>query len=263
MRGFEIVTVLVAVGTAVGCGAGAETETTGAASGDAATADYIADLNDLCVGTAIELRDIQIDPAIDPVGSDQNVAVNEARAKALPLFEALVPPEDLAEQHERYVALRTELIVISDRVIKALDDDDDKALQAAVRDRDERSAELFELGAEMGVEECGTDATAEEIAGMKKTIEVVETTGDPSQCTELFTKAYLELAFEASVENCESFQDDYEVARSFEARDFTTVGPLGVVGVTPNGGESDGVPATYLLRLEDGVWKVDSIETAQ
>lgn len=261
MRGFGVVMVLAAA-TAVGCGAGAETETTGSAPGEAAAADYLADLNDLCVSTAVELRDIQIDPAIDPVSSDQNVAVNEARTKALPLFEALVPPEELAEQHERYVALRTELIVISDRVIKALDDDDDKALQAAVRDRDERSAELFELGTEIGAEECGTASTAEEIAGMEKTIEVVETTGDPAQCTELFTKAYLELAFEASVENCESFQDDYEAARSFEATDFTTVGPLGVAVVTPNGGQSN-VPATYLMRLEEGVWKVDSIETAQ
>ena len=262
MRGFAMVAV-VAAATAVGCGAGAESETAGGGPGQAAATDYLADLADLCVSTAIELRDIQIDPAIDPVSSDQNVAVNEARAKALPLFEALVPPEDLAERHDRYVALRAELIVISDRVIKAIDEDDEKALQKAVRDREERSAELFELGAEMGAEECGTAATEEEIAGMEGTIEVVETTADPAQCTELFTKAYLELAFEASVENCESFQDDYEVAKSFEATDFTTVGPLGVVVVTPKGGESDGVPATYLMRLEDGIWKVDSIETAR
>jgi len=258
MRGFGIVAVLVAAATAVGCGAGGETAASGAANDEAAAA-YVSDLDGLCLSSAAEQREIAVDPELGATESERAVEANEARAKALPLFDELEPPPALAADHKRYVAALTELAVLNERVTNAIDSRDRARRTRAAARIARRTEQFLKLGADLGARECTDDATTSEIAYMTEAIDAVETTNDPAQCKERFTKDYLKLTHAGSLADCEAFQEDYEPADSFEAADLSTVGPFGFAEVTPIGGPSDGQTVRYLLHLDRGTWKVDAI----
>jgi hypothetical protein len=188
------------------------------------------------------------------------------RRKSLNQLEELEAPEDATRAWNRYLDIRHELSELRAKQLDLLEKGDEEALDPVNEKIGDLNDELDIEGKKAGLLACASVLPKDQAEEAKEVVEEVALTTDPKRvCRELVTQNYLDTGFEGSFKVCakfqreeaENFADDLEVEEVSGVADTSAA-----VTITETGGMYDGEESTWVLRREDGGWKVNLISAA-
>jgi hypothetical protein len=230
--------------------------------------DFTAEADEVCVEQVRAFQEVE-----DRLGSSTSIeeeakmqkALLPIREESLADLEGIEAPEESAKDWDRYLEIRAELRDLRKQQLELLEKGDEKALEPINEKIGDLNDELDVVGEKAGLLACASVLPKDQAKEAQEVVEEVALTTDPKRvCDELVTQNYLDVGFEGKYEECAKFQkenaDDF--ADKVKVEEVTGVADTSAsVKITEIGGIYDGEETTWVLRPEDGQWKVNLIST--
>jgi hypothetical protein len=238
-------------------------------SSEPSAEDFTAETDKICTEQIVAFQKIE-----DKLGSSTSLEdeaklqkqLMPARQTSLAELEEVEAPEDAAKQFDNYLEIRRELADLRKQQLQLLEKGDEEALDPINGKISDLNDELDEVGEQAGLKACASVLPKDQAEEAEKVVEEVALTTEPKRvCRELVTQNYLDVGFEGKFEECaefqreesENFADDVEVESVSGVADTSAA-----VQIIEVGGMYDGEESTWVLRREDGRWKVNLISAA-
>jgi ketosteroid isomerase-like protein len=238
-------------------------------SSEPSAEDFQAEADEVCVEQVRNFQEVE-----DRLGSSTSIQeeaklqkeLMPIREEAIAGLEEIEAPEESEKSWQRYMELREELRDLRKEQLKLLEEGDEEALEPLNEKISDRNDELDEVGQDAGLLACASVLPKDQAAEAEEVVEEVALTTDPKRvCDELVTQNYLDVGFEGKYEECAEFQREEaeNFAEEVEIEKVDGVADTSAsVTITETGGMYDGEESTWVLRREDGQWKVNLISTS-
>jgi hypothetical protein len=239
-----------------------------AACGDSGSSseDFVAEADEVCVEQVRAFQKVE-----DRLGSSTSIeeeaemqkALLPLREKSLANLEEVEAPEDSKKAFDEYLEIRRELRDLRKDQLRLLEKGDEEALEPINEKISDLNDELDEVGKEAGLLACASVLPKDQAKEAEEVVKEVALTTDPKRvCDELVTQNYLDGGFEGKYEECATFQKEEadNFAEKVKVEEVTGVADTSAsVRITEIGGMYDGEESTWVLRPENGQWKVNLI----
>jgi len=258
------IVALALVGGLAACGG--DDDEAGETGGD----DFASQAEAICIEGAEAAREVNLEFGYATKSDDLIEATEtllDARQAALTDFEALEPPEELADAYDEYIAAREDVVATTEERLAALEDGDTAAVEASDGAFEEAVDSMEAAGADLELEACAGILPDDDAEAVEEVLLEYSTTTDAAVICEpggISAEAFVEGGF-GGVEPCLDQQHKLasEPDTLPEDIDVTKVSGIDDIAATIEyeevGGAAEGEPLSAQLVYLDGEWKLFSV----